>query len=85
MWATTGFAPIGDNLNSFTGVLNGQGHVVSGLTINRPTTNFVGLIGAMSGSAALVTTIGLAGGSVSGQDFVGGLVGRNFFGTQYSR
>jgi filamentous hemagglutinin family protein len=81
MWATAGFVPIGSYSAKFTGVLDGQSHVVSGLTINRPTTDNVGLIGYMSGSGALVTNIGLAGGSVSGNNSVGALVGANSAGT----
>jgi filamentous hemagglutinin family protein len=79
--AGAGFSPIGNGPASFTGVLDGQGHVVSGLTIDRPGTDNVGLIGAMSGSGALVSNIGLTGGSIRGQDQVGGLVGFNDSGT----
>jgi len=31
-----GFDPIGDDDNPFTGILDGQGHVIFGLVINHP-------------------------------------------------
>jgi filamentous hemagglutinin family protein len=76
-----GFVPIGNGAAQFTGVLDGQGHVVNGLTIDRPVTDYVGLIGYMSGSGALLSNIGMVGGSITGQNYVGGLVGYNDLGT----
>jgi filamentous hemagglutinin family protein len=77
-----GFVPLGTDgtggvLNGglgFAGSLNGQGQTISGLVINRPSANYVGLIGSLSGA---VSNIGLVGGSVSGAWDVGGLVGYN--------
>lgn len=71
-----GFQPLGGNLNPFLGTLDGQGFTISGLTINRQTTNYVGLFGYI-GSTAQLNSVGLVGGSVSGADYVGGLVGWN--------
>ena len=99
-----GFNPIGGVNNSFNGKLDGLGHTVSKLSINRPTQNYIGLIGyafqAQIRNIGLldanirgsINVGGLVGrstnnssirnaystGSVSGQDFVGGLVGWNF-------
>ena len=76
--AGAGFVPLGTGTSSvttFTGVLDGLGHAVSGLTINRPTTNYVGLIGSTGGS--VVRNIGIVGGSISGRNYVGGLIGAN--------
>ena len=70
-----GFNPLGTNGNAFTGIFDGLGHTISNLSINRPTTNFVGLLGYTSNS--IVKNIGLLGGSVKGQTYVGGLVGYN--------
>ncbi|MDH7794012.1 MULTISPECIES: MBG domain-containing protein [unclassified Beijerinckia] len=77
--AGAGFNPIG-NGSVFSGNLDGGGHVISGLTINRPTTDNVGLIGSLSGTAnpsvtGIVRNIGLSGGSITGGSRVGGLVG----------
>ena len=66
-----GFAPIG----TFTGTFDGLGHTISGLTINRPTTSYVGLFGYASGGS--IRNVGLVGGSVIGLSDVGGLVGYN--------
>ncbi|WP_321348696.1 MBG domain-containing protein [Halopseudomonas oceani] len=67
--------PVGGS-DRFTGTFNGLGHTLSNLTIDRSSTDFVGLFGATA-SASVVRDIGLVGGSVSGRDHVGGLVGVN--------
>jgi filamentous hemagglutinin family protein len=74
-----GFAPLGDNSSSsdatrFTGVFDGQGHVIGNLYINRGGSNYVGLFGYNKGT---IRDLGLAGGSVTGLDKVGGLAGYN--------
>ncbi|WP_059412904.1 GLUG motif-containing protein [Cupriavidus basilensis] len=75
MWTGAGFSPIGsDIITPFTGTFDGQGHVISGLTINRPSQNHVGLFGRATNAAIL--HVGLDGGSVSGNAYVGGLVGQ---------
>ncbi|MBI1203511.1 MAG: filamentous hemagglutinin N-terminal domain-containing protein, partial [Rhodopseudomonas sp.] len=58
--------------SSFDGNFDGQGHIISGLTINRPTADYVGLFGWSNGTIA---NVGLVGGSVTGQDYTGALVG----------
>ncbi|MDR1121467.1 MAG: hypothetical protein LBM08_11175 [Dysgonamonadaceae bacterium] len=45
-YPTEGWLPIGNGTAKFTGVFNGNGHVISGLWIDRPNTAFVGLFGA---------------------------------------
>ena len=77
--AGAGFTPAGDLATQFTGTFDGLGHTISNLVINRPATNFVGLFGYHAGPA--IRNVGLAGGSVSGNDGVGGLVGYKFGGT----
>ncbi|MHC2624595.1 filamentous hemagglutinin family protein [Bradyrhizobium huanghuaihaiense] len=70
-----GFTPIGGNggSSSFSGIFDGLGHVISNLTINRPSTDNVGLFGYIDG--ATIRNVGLEGGSVTGNNAVGGLVG----------
>jgi filamentous hemagglutinin family protein len=68
-----GFTPVGDGSTAFTGQFDGLGHTISGLTINRPSSNYVGLFGRASG--ADFRNVGLIGGSVQGSASVGGLVG----------
>ncbi len=73
-----GFTPIGDDSgNRFTGSLDGLGHTISGLTINRPIQNDVGLFGAID-TGSVVRNLGLIVGSVRGLDNVGALAGDNF-------
>jgi hypothetical protein len=66
-----GFSPIGNSSTNFTGYYNGQGHVISGLTINRPSQDYVGLFGY----ASSINMLGLPNCSITGHDFVGGLAG----------
>jgi len=73
-----GFTPIGNISARFTGTFDGLGHVVSHLTINRPT-NYVGLFG-YAGWGSTIRNIGLVLGSVSGASDVGGLVGYSSYG-----
>ena len=80
-----GWAPIGDNSTTsdatrFTATFDGRGRTISNLYINRPSTNHVGLFGAL-GSGGNVRNLGIEGGSLSGNDRVGGLVGVNSGGT----
>ena len=71
-----GFVPIGNWTNRFTGTFDGLRHTISNLTINLPTTSYVGLFGYM-GTHSVVQNVGLVGGSVTGSYEVGGLVGNN--------
>lgn len=78
-WGAAGWLPIGTMSNRFTGALDGAGYKITGLTINRPTTNDVGLFGFI-GSGATVKNLGVeitlgAAGGIKGQNFVGGVAG----------
>ncbi|MGS0744157.1 YDG domain-containing protein [Glaciimonas sp. GG7] len=76
-WNTgTGFMPIGTAVTPYTGVFDGLGHAISNLTINRPSAYSVGLFGSTS-STAVIRSVGLIGGSVSGFEYVGALIGHN--------
>jgi len=63
-----GFAPIGNDSNKFTGRFDGLGHTISGLTIDRPSTGYIGLFGYTQN--ALIQNVGLVGGSVKGSLYV---------------
>jgi filamentous hemagglutinin family protein len=76
IWGGAGFAPIGSPGAQFTGTFDGLGHTIGGLTINQPTRSYVGLFG-VTGTTAIVRNVGLIGGSVIGDAYVGSLVGRN--------
>ncbi|GAB3377566.1 two-partner secretion domain-containing protein [Azotobacter armeniacus] len=72
--AGAGFEPIGNGKNPFTGTFDGLGHWISGLTINRTTTDDVGLFGATQ--SATIRQLGLVDASVKGLSRVGSLVGQ---------
>jgi filamentous hemagglutinin family protein len=82
-----GFTPIGHNYNGdstrFVGIFDGLGHTITGLTINRPYNDFdstdehIGLFGYAGRSDIAGTNIrnaGLVNASITGGDYVGGLV-----------
>jgi hypothetical protein len=72
-----GFNPIGaTDALPFKGVFLGQGHAITGLVINRPSTSYVGLFGYVF-TGGVVDNLGLEGGSVTGGSYVGDLAGIN--------
>lgn len=72
-WGSSGFVSIGSAASNFTGSFNGQGHTITGLTINRAATDYVGLFGYTNG--ATISNVALSGGSITGNDGVGALIG----------
>ncbi len=77
-WAGGGFLPIGNTSTTFTGTYDGNGHTISGLTINRGSTNYVGMFGYIGWTAGGITKLGLINLSISGSNNVGGLAGYNY-------
>ena len=108
--SSEGWLPIGGENTGYDADFDGRGHVITGLYINRPGSDHVGLfgrisrgrnvatrlnriqnlgfldvdvtgrnrVGALTGwvsTSTVVTTIYVAGGSVTGEENVGGLVG----------
>ncbi|TKX85388.1 PKD domain-containing protein, partial [Halorubrum sp. SS5] len=74
-----GFAPVGGSSRTsstppFTGSLDGNNHTVTGLTIDRSDERYIGLFGE---STERVSNLSLTDLTITGNDFVGGLVGRN--------
>lgn len=67
-----GFEPIGSSGNSFSGGFNGDGYSINNLTINRPTEDYVGFFGSLSGT---VSDLNLISVDIVGEDNVGGLAG----------
>ncbi|WP_240644616.1 S-layer homology domain-containing protein [Paenibacillus paeoniae] len=70
-----GWLPIGGPSGRFQGHMDGNGHKITGLTINRPNDNFSGLFGYIDYDASVSNMI-LENVNVTGKQFVGGLVGR---------
>lgn len=58
----------------FSGTFDGNGHEIAELEITRPDQEYVGLFAGITGT---ITDVTLAGLEVTGQENVGGLIGRN--------
>jgi len=72
-YGSLGWLPIGDADNPFTGTLDGDGHSINGLHIERLTTDNVGLFGFISGGT--IKDISLTNADVGGRHNVGALAG----------
>ena len=70
-----GFSPIGNLLTYFTGNYDGDGHSIDGLFINRPSADYIGFFGYTS--EATIQNLGVTNVNITGQYYVGGLVGLN--------
>ena len=68
-----GFMPVGDTVNGFSGKIEGLGHVVNALSIQRPAMDYVGLIGYTLGSS--IRHLGITNATIVGGNSTGGLVG----------
>ncbi len=75
-----GFRPLGRDAtigvpgdNTFLGTFDGNNHVISGLYINRPEEDFVGLFGSIF--KGTVRNLGLEKVNISGNKYVGGIAG----------
>lgn len=76
-----GFEPIGDDYKVvFNGSFDGNDFTITNLTIDRSNEDYVALFGS-AGSNATIANVSLNSVNVSGNEFVGGLVGHNWEGT----
>ncbi len=72
-----GFLPIGSSGTPFQGFYDGNGFVIKGLYINRPTSDNIGLFGyTMSGE---IQNVGLVDAHITGKDNTGGIIGQANF------
>ena len=82
VWPTTGFVPVGNGTaftgysgsNGFSGILNGDGYVISDLRIDNDVNYGLGLFSSVV-NGGVVENVGLVGGSVAGTHDTGTLVG----------
>jgi filamentous hemagglutinin family protein len=70
------FGGVGSAASPFTGSFDGQGHLISNMIIYRQGKDDVGFFGA-TGAGASIRNVVIDGGSVTGRNRVGGLVGHN--------
>ena len=74
-----GWQPIGSSFtNSYAANFKGNGHTINNLFINRTSSSddFIGLFG-YTGSGARIETVGVTNANITGDQFVGILVGSN--------
>ena len=67
------YTPIGSNGTEFGGHFDGKGHTVSGINVNLPSTDYVGLFASVS--YATIQNLTLANSTICGGKYVGGIVG----------
>lgn len=68
-----GWQPIGISTDKFQGVLDGNGKKITGLMINRPSTDYVGFFGHLSD--ATVKDLSITGTTIVGRSYTGCLSG----------
>ena len=71
----SGFLPIGNSVTRFSGSYDGGGYNLSGLTISRAESDHQGLFGFTDD--AQISNLNVTAFNISGNDYVGGLVGKN--------
>ncbi len=74
--STEEFEPIGTEQEGFSGVFDGDGFEISNLTISNPTQNNKGLFANIE-EQGLLRNVTLTNVDITGDDFAGGLAGRN--------
>uniref|UniRef100_UPI003A968C58 two-partner secretion domain-containing protein n=1 Tax=Pseudomonas sp. TaxID=306 RepID=UPI003A968C58 len=79
VWGAAGFKPVGNSSTPFTGSLDGQGHLIRDLRIDRATESQVALIG-QTAAGVQIHDLGMVGGSVRGGSNAASLVGINYGG-----
>ncbi|TVP50051.1 MAG: hypothetical protein EA341_08285, partial [Mongoliibacter sp.] len=75
----TGWLPIGGSVR-FSGNFDGKNYTIKGLTINRSSTNDIGLFGIITGSSGsniVLKNVGLIDVSIIGNIRAGGLIGQS--------
>lgn len=68
-----GWLPVGVESSPFRGKFYGNNHTISGLMINRSSTNHVGFFGYVSG--ATINDLTIEGTTITGSKYVGGMFG----------
>jgi hypothetical protein len=75
-----GWVPIGGKDNRFNGTFDGGGHKVTNLTIQRINTDYQGFFGCI-GSSGTIKNLGVVDASITGAQYIGGVVGKVHGGT----
>ena len=72
-YPSDGWLPIGNYSARFRGTFDGNGKTISGLTINRVSTDYVGFFGYIS--RATIKDLTVVAVSIRGKQYVGGIAG----------
>lgn len=75
-----GFSPIGNGTDNFYGNYDGSNHLITGLTINRSTSDHMGLFACLNN--ATISNLGVNSCSIVGKDNVGAIASATFGSTQ---
>jgi len=70
------FIPVGTSESPFTGVLDGSGHKIKELNINRKNDEYVGLFGVTKG--ATISRLTLENVQILGKSYAGSLIGQGY-------
>jgi len=68
--------PVGNYNQRFTGVFDGNDHIIHNADVNMPSSNYVGLFGCVT-STGRIHNLGLEDVAITGENCVGGLAGAN--------
>lgn len=80
-WDTgKGFSPIGNGTDNFYGNYNGNNYLITGLTINRSTSDHMGLFACLN--SAMISNLGVNSCSIVGKEYVGAIASATFNNTQ---
>jgi len=80
----SGFSPVGNGSAYFNGTFEGCGFMISNLTVNRSSENNAGLFGIL-GKGSRISNVSLEDVNITGNLYVGGLVGFNWGTIENSR
>ena len=74
--AGAALTPVGNSTIQFTGAFDGNGYIIRNAVINQPGSPYIGLFGYL-GSDGKIHNVGAENVNISGESYVGGLVGEN--------
>ncbi len=69
------WTPIGNDSNQYSGEFDGNSFEVQNIYIDSSSSDYQGLFGYISGANAKISNLGVVGGSIKGNDNVGGIAG----------
>ncbi len=72
--SSAGFSPVGNDVTEFTGSFDGDGHKITGLFIDRPSSLYVGFLGYV-GAGGEIRNLVFENATITGGSYVGTLAG----------